>query len=95
MARKDLDRYDSAIGFVALTGFLSSDDVRSATEECERLLDLPPADRSPRDKVVQGTRHLYDLADRSAVIDEIVRRKQLLDVVVQIIGDSQLVWRLQ
>lgn len=78
--------YDEGHGYGAVAGLLSNDDVASVRSECERLLLLPEPDRHPRDKVAQGTRHLFDLAARSPVIAAIVQRRTLLDEIAAVIG---------
>jgi len=50
------------------------------------LLEFPPEQRRARDKVDAGTLHLHDLDDRSELINTIVDRRPLIDVVTAIVA---------
>ncbi len=80
--------FDDAVGWVALFGFLTEAEVHDVLGACRSLLDLPSEERHVRDKVVAGTRHLYELDERSSLVDTILDRQRLVDVVGDILGST-------
>ncbi len=77
---------DDEHGWIALPGILSPTEIRDVLAVCDSLLQLPAAERRPRDKVASGTHHLCELDDRSRFIDVLVDRQPLMDVVTDILG---------
>ena len=75
-------------GWLAIEGFLSAGDVAEVLAVCSELLDADASERSPRDKPVAGTRHLFELDERSEVVRAVVERPELTQAVSGFIGDS-------
>lgn len=86
--RKSNRGYDDSIGWTALPGFLSDDEVSEALAVCADLLELPAGERHARDKPFAGTVHLAELDDRSVFIAAVVNRPALQAVVAEILGPS-------
>ena len=80
--------YDEAQGYVAIDGLLDSSELVAVVDACETLLGLPEPERNPRDKVAQGTRHLFALDRRDQLIAEIVQRPALISAVTAILGSG-------
>lgn len=80
------DAFDNDRGFAVLHGFLSPDDLATASAACAEFLELPPEQREARDKPHGGTRHLADLHRRDAFFAELVQRTALCTVVTDILG---------
>jgi len=78
--------FDHAAGWAKLTDFLSETETSEVAAVCDSFLRLPVAQRWPRDKVAAGTLHLHELAERSDLIDELVDRPRLIDVVTTLLG---------
>gem|GEM_PF-6634018 len=78
--------FDHGAGWAKLTDLISESETSEVAAVCDSFLRLPVAQRRPRDKVAAGTLHLHELADRSDLIDEIVYRPRLIDVVTTLLG---------
>lgn len=78
--------FDDATGWVALDDLLSQSEVHDVLSICDGLLASPKHQHRARDKVAAGTRHLCELDDRSEVIDALVDRQALTEVVADILG---------
>lgn len=80
------DIFDDDIGCVILPSLVSAAEVEEVLDACAVLLDAPPEQRRPRDRTAGGTLHLSELDERIVLVDSIVGRHRLTDVVGKILG---------
>ena len=80
--------FDDTSGWVGLPGLLAASEILEIRAACDALLRLPAEQRWARDRVAAGTHHLGELDGRSELIDTIVDRPPLIDVIAEILGPA-------
>lgn len=77
----------SAVGWTLVADLMTKTETAQVLAACHQLLSVSEDERRIGDKPHAGTHHLVDLEARCDLVDEIVQRASLMNVVAELLGE--------